>query len=216
MGVIKGLVGIFWLSSSQVFLAKQILQGEELVGLACLLIGDGCTRGDNLCPFLFEVVITEPTVVLTTTINHELDLLLGDSAYCFINLLRTLIATAGIDKDDALFGVEFNLTMPFLNSDRYRYFSNGRILGTLNTSGSQKSSDSFGILDSGKEMEVKLEFSKKPKEIWYFPIETISQSQIAYRLNYQCSSIFPLWKLSFDKENTCRIKIDWSVGKRCR
>jgi alpha-amylase len=119
-------------------------------------------------------------------------------------------------KIDAFFGTEFNLTMPFLNSERYRYFSNVNILGTLNTRGSEKKPGSFGILDSGNETEVNLDFSRPPKEVWYFPVETISQSQVSYRLNHQCVCIMPLWKLNFDDEGVFRIGIEWCVGNRCR
>lgn len=111
-----------------------------------------------------------------------------------------------------LFGTEFNLTMPFLNSDRYRYFSNGEMLGTLNTNSVAKSADSFSIRDSKKELEVRFEFSKRATEIWYFPVETISKSQIAYRSNFQCSCIFPLWRLDFDKDKAWDLKINWHIG----
>ena len=119
-------------------------------------------------------------------------------------------------RPDILFGVEFNLTMPFLNSDRYRYSSKGEILGTLNTSGQVNGTERFGIIDSGRELETGLTFTRKAKEVWYFPVETVSQSQISYSLNYQCSCIFALWKPVFNKDGIFEVKIDWSVGQSCR
>ncbi|MBL7068291.1 MAG: DUF1926 domain-containing protein [Candidatus Omnitrophica bacterium] len=113
---------------------------------------------------------------------------------------------------NCLFGADFNLTMPFLNSDRYRYFANGDILGVLNEDGIVKDAKFFEIRDSKKELELKFEFSKSPKEIWYFPVETVSKSQIAYRSNFQCSCIFFLWKPDFDKDGTWRFGIDWHIG----
>lgn len=119
-------------------------------------------------------------------------------------------------RPDILFGAEFNLTMPFLNSDRYRYSSKEEILGTLNTSGQIDNVERFGIIDSGRELETGLTFTKKAKEVWYFPVETVSQSQISYGLNYQCSCIFALWKPVFNKEGIFEVKIDWCVGQSCR
>ncbi len=119
-------------------------------------------------------------------------------------------------KLDRLFGVEFNLTLPYLNSDRYRYFSDADVLGTLNTKGALHDTAAFGILDSGAEFETKLNFSKNAKALWYFPVETISQSQIAYQLNHQCVCVFGMWKPTFDKYGVFDLKIKWSVGQSCR
>lgn len=96
---------------------------------------------------------------------------------------------------DFVFGVEFNLTMPYLNSDRYRYFSRDKILNSLNEKGAISETDSFSIKDSGKELDVNLVFSKNPESIWYFPVKTVSQSERAYELNYQSSCILPRWSV---------------------
>jgi len=111
-----------------------------------------------------------------------------------------------------LFGTDFNLTMPFLNADRYRYFANGDMLGMLNEGGTIKGARSFEIRDSNKELELKFEFSKSPEEVWYFPVETVSKSQIAYRSNFQCSCIFPLWKPDFGKDGIWQLEIGWHIG----
>ncbi len=110
-----------------------------------------------------------------------------------------------------LFGTEFNLTMPFLNSPRYRYFSDEKILDTLNTSGIATNADSFSIRDSKRELDVKFEFSKRCRKVWYFPIETISQAQTTYRANFQSSCILPLWKPDFDKDGIWSLKIIWFI-----
>jgi len=113
---------------------------------------------------------------------------------------------------DILFGTEFNLTMPFLNSYKYRYFSDGRMIGTLDMEGEASNAGSFGIHDSRKELDLNFKFSKKAKEIWYFPVETVSKSQVAYRSNFQCSCMFPFWKPDFDKGTAWDLKITWHIG----
>ena len=120
----------------------------------------------------------------------------------------------GSPKSDALLGVEFNLTMPYLNSPRYRYFFNAILLGGLSAQGSLSGGvDSFGIADSQKELGVSFRFSKQPEGIWYFPIMSISQSEKGYQVNYQSSCILPRWKPAFDKTNPWTLKIIWEFAQ---
>lgn len=120
----------------------------------------------------------------------------------------------GSPKSDALLGVEFNLTMPYLNSPRYRYFFNAILLGGLSAQGSLSGGvDSFGIADSQKELGVRFRFSKQPEDIWYFPIMSISQSEKGYQVNYQSSCILPRWKPAFDKTNPWTLKIIWEFAQ---
>jgi len=97
---------------------------------------------------------------------------------------------------DTIFGVEFNLTMPYLNSDQYRYVADSKILGSLNEKGAVPGPGSFSIKDSGKEIDIDFKFSQKPKDIWYFPVKTVSQSERAYELNFQASCIVPRWLIN--------------------
>ncbi|MDP2921721.1 MAG: DUF1926 domain-containing protein [Candidatus Omnitrophota bacterium] len=97
---------------------------------------------------------------------------------------------------DAIFGVEFNFTMPYLNSGQYKYFAGDKILGSLNEKGAVPGPGLFSIKDSSKEIDINFEFSQKPKDIWYFPVKTVSQSERAYELNFQASCILPRWHIS--------------------
>ena len=103
---------------------------------------------------------------------------------------------------NSVFGVEFNLTMPYLNSDKYNYFCRDRILNNLNEKGCTSNTDSFSIKDYNKELDINFTFSKKPESIWYFPVKTVSQSERAYELNYQSSCVLPRWdvKITSGKE----------------
>ncbi len=113
------------------------------------------------------------------------------------------------DAIDAIFGVEFNLTMPYLNSDRYKYSAGDKFLAGLNETGSISETDLFSIKDSGNELGVDFKFSKKPENIWYFPVKTVSQSERAYELNYQSSCILPKWVVKIPGCKQVSFSIIW-------
>ncbi|OIO32890.1 MAG: hypothetical protein AUJ70_04505 [Candidatus Omnitrophica bacterium CG1_02_40_15] len=115
---------------------------------------------------------------------------------------------------DAIFGVEFNLTMPYLNSDRYNYSTGDKILSNLNEKGSVSETSSFSIKDSGKELDIDFTFSKKPENIWYFPVKTVSQSERAYELNYQSSCILPRWNAKIPSCKQVSFSIIWSFLRK--
>ena len=129
--------------------------------------------------------------------------------------LQAVYSIEGDKKDDLpiLFGVEFNLTMPHLNSGRYSYYSLDSKPCSLEEQNSLAKSDSFTIADAEKEISLRFDFSRDTEKIWYFPVKTISQSERAYELNFQCSCIMPLWKLNFSKEKKYRLMIDLSFMK---
>jgi alpha-amylase len=110
---------------------------------------------------------------------------------------------------DADFGIEFNLTMPYLNSDRYNYFADNKILASLNEKGSIPNPGSFSIKDSKRGLDINLKFSEKPQEVRYFPVKTVSQSERAYELNYQCSCILARWRI--DSSPTFQVMLVLSI-----
>ena len=112
---------------------------------------------------------------------------------------------------DTVFGVEFNLTMPYLNSDRYNYCADDKILAGLNEKGSAPGTESFSIKDSGKEIDIGFVFSKKPENVWYCPVKTVSQSERAYELNFQASCILPRWNIKLPAGKQTNLTIIWSI-----
>ena len=54
------------------------------------------------------------------------------------------------------------------------------------------STDRLGLGDEWLGVDVALEFSR-PSSIWTFPIQTISQSESGFELNYQSSAVIPRW-----------------------
>jgi len=108
--------------------------------------------------------------------------------------------------------VEFNLTMPYLNSDKYNYFSGDAIVSNLNEKGTSEGADSFSIKDSAKELDISLSFSKKPENVWYFPVKTVSQSERAYELNFQASCVLPRWQLKLKRAEELKFNIVMSYA----
>jgi len=102
-------------------------------------------------------------------------------------------------KQKAFLVAEFNLTMPQLNSDKYQYHFNQRDKKGINTCGIGFPGSLFGISDSDGELGIDFSFSEKPTCAWYFPVETISQSEKAYELNYQASCVAFLWEVDLKK-----------------
>lgn len=99
-------------------------------------------------------------------------------------------------KSKVFLGLEFNFTMPDLNAPRYYYYFDKKRIESLNAQGSISKVSSFGVEDTAKKFRLHFRPSRKPFIIWYFPVRTVSQSEKAYELNYQCSCIVALWDLN--------------------
>ncbi len=122
-----------------------------------------------------------------------------------------ILKNNGNSNIDERFGVEFNLTMPFADSDRYGYEAGKCRLAGLAQAGSVSRSDYFSIKDSQDELCTKLIFSEQPAKIWYFPIMTVSQSERAYDFSYQSSCVFPMWDVRIGSGDEVKLKITWST-----
>jgi len=114
-------------------------------------------------------------------------------------------------KVDSLFGIEFNITMPFANSDRYSYKASNGTLAGLDEGGSAIETKVFAIKDSQDDLGLEFIFSEEPNNIWYFPVGTISQSEKSYDLNYQSSCIFPIWNIKLASKEEIKIDIRWRM-----
>ena len=85
-------------------------------------------------------------------------------------------------------------------------------LGGIEKEGAEPGVSSFGIIDQEGGLGINLEFSPQAKEVWYFPVQTVSQSERAYELNFQCISIVLVWRLDFTKSKRYNPKINISLG----
>lgn len=117
-------------------------------------------------------------------------------------------------KGGVLFAVEFNFTLPFLNSDRYGYFSGVKQIAGLEEEGAIGGLASFGVCDMRGGLGLNLNFLPGLYELWYFPVQTVSQSERAYELNFQCISIVLVWRLDFTKSKRYNPKINIAIGNK--
>jgi len=128
-------------------------------------------------------------------------------SYSLENLSSSTIAT--------FFGMEFNISLPYANSDRYRYeimpgaVSPGEDLGGLDMIGLVSQAKSFSIKDSKGGLGVELLFSEVTDQVWYFPVRAVSQSERSYDLNYQASCIFPVWDINLEAGEETGFTIKW-------
>lgn len=102
------------------------------------------------------------------------------------------------NKKEFIFGPEFNVIMPDADSDKYKVIASSsdktRQLGYIFEA---KDAENIEIKDTGEKASLLLDFSQKCN-IWHFPVKTVSQSEQAYELNYQGSSIFPHLRVELD------------------
>jgi len=93
-------------------------------------------------------------------------------------------------------GVEFNITMPELDSGRYTYaFDSEDSHETLDKEIYSLPLSSFGIRDKNKQLSLRFEFPANQARVFCMPVKTVSQSERSYELNYQCSSVLIIWDI---------------------
>ncbi|RKY41134.1 MAG: hypothetical protein DRP85_07035, partial [Candidatus Makaraimicrobium thalassicum] len=115
---------------------------------------------------------------------------------------------------DLIFGPEFNLTMPDADSDRYSLVLNGggKRYG-LNETIRHDGVDKAEVRDARKELSFGMILSEKCR-LWHFPVNTVSQSEKAYELNYQSSAILPHLELKLDAAEEKRFAMEIRLNVR--
>ena len=110
------------------------------------------------------------------------------------------------------FGVEFNFTL-LAGNDSKRYYNIPGIElkeNRLNNSGEIAGVKGFGMKDEYNRFQISLSFGE-PTAIWYFPIETVSQSESGFEKTYQGSAIFSHWKIGLKGKKTKEIGIKLEI-----
>ncbi len=120
----------------------------------------------------------------------------------------------GSGEAEFLFAPEFNFSMLSGGDEQQNYISSGKKIpdSRLDQSGTVAECDNFGILDLRNGMELSL-LLDTPAEVWYFPSNTISQSETGFELNYQSSVIIPHWQLTLEQGAEREIKIVFMARK---
>ncbi len=106
-------------------------------------------------------------------------------------LVKYVIFNKSEKELDLVFGPEFNITMPDSDSERYTLCVDDREEGSrLTARVAYNDVGKVVIRDAQGELSFELKPSRRCR-LWHFPVRTVSQSEKAYELNYQGSSIFP-------------------------
>jgi hypothetical protein len=95
-----------------------------------------------------------------------------------------------------VFAPEFNFSMLSGGDEKKSYFADDRRMDTprLDSAGEITSCTEFGILDRRIGLQLTLLLNREA-DVWYYPSNTVSQSETGFELNYQSSVIIPHWRL---------------------
>ena len=108
---------------------------------------------------------------------------------------------------ETLFAPEFNFTMRYADSDRYKLSFGENKFYHLSDQVDEPSKEKVSILDDGSGEGITILF-KTGCDVWHFPVKTVSQSEKAYELNYQCSAIVPHWKVLIEAGDKKEISME--------
>ncbi|MFA6636769.1 MAG: alpha-amylase/4-alpha-glucanotransferase domain-containing protein [Candidatus Omnitrophota bacterium] len=112
---------------------------------------------------------------------------------------------------DTYFAPEFNFTMRYADSDRYRISFGESQMYRLSDNAESVSTDKICIKDNESDEAITLLFEKSCKA-WHFPVRTVSQSEKEYELNYQCSAVVPIWKFSIRSGEKKEVSMEIKIG----
>ncbi len=104
------------------------------------------------------------------------------------------------------FGVELNLTL-LAGDDPQRYYEvpgTGRV--RLRERGCCAGADRFTLVDEWNRFRVTLRLDR-PGDIWYMPIETVSQSEEGVERTYQGSALLASWPLMLNPANVEQLEM---------
>ncbi len=109
------------------------------------------------------------------------------------------------------FGVELNLTL-LAGDDPQRYYEvpgTGRV--RLCERGCRSGADRFSMVDEWSRFRVTLRLDR-PGDIWYMPIETVSQSEEGAERTYQGSALLAPWPLTLNPGAAARIEVRLEIA----
>ena len=116
------------------------------------------------------------------------------------------IINTGSDYLETIFAPEFNLSMLAGNAPDRFYYDSKTNLGPLITEGELSNGRIFGIKDLFQKIDICLKLTK-PAQIWYFPVQTVSQSESGFELVYQSSVILPRWEIKLHPKEKWTVRI---------
>ena len=109
------------------------------------------------------------------------------------------------------FGVELNLTL-LAGNDPQRYYERpdgDRV--RLHERGQCPATDRFSMVDEWSRLRVTLRL-ERPGEIWYMPVETVSQSEDGIERTYQGSALLASWLLTLQPGASEHVKVRLEIA----
>jgi alpha-amylase len=116
------------------------------------------------------------------------------------------ITNTSSDYLETIFAPEFNLSMLAGNAHDRFYYDSKTNLGPLITEGESSNEKIFGIKDLFQKIDIGFKLTK-PAQIWYFPVQTVSQSESGFELVYQSSVILPRWEIKLQPKEKWTVRI---------
>jgi alpha-amylase len=110
------------------------------------------------------------------------------------------------------FGVELNLTL-LAGDDPQRYYEwpgSGPV--RLRERGRCRAMDQFSMVDEWSRFRVTLRLDRQG-DIWYMPIETVSQSEEGFERTYQGSALLASWLLTLQPGVAERMEVRLEIGE---
>lgn len=123
------------------------------------------------------------------------------------------IANPGSDPLDLRMGIEFNLTL-LSGKTRDRLISYGAPKQVSVTAGSRGEAEAvsfFELVNRADGFVVRVSWSE-PACLWHFPVETVSQSERGFDLNYQGTSLMPHFRFSLPPGAAQNLSFTVGVG----
>ncbi len=109
-------------------------------------------------------------------------------------------------ENEFRFGTELNLTLLAGHDDKRYYLLNGNERKFMDATGSLEGSDGIKLVDEYFGIKLQIKPDKK-MDLWYFPVNTVSQSEAGLDLLYQGSCI--IWSALIPKGTR---EFDFSIG----
>jgi alpha-amylase len=112
---------------------------------------------------------------------------------------------------DTRFGIEFNWGLAGGDQLAYAYVLLGDDKHSLGEQGNHEDMSSLSIISDLWKLSVSLEWDQK-SHVWWFPLETISNSEAGFERNYQGTTMLLWWPVSLAPGETWKATLLASIG----
>ncbi|MCK4909862.1 MAG: DUF1926 domain-containing protein [Planctomycetes bacterium] len=119
-----------------------------------------------------------------------------------------LLKNNGPDAIKTVLAVEFNVFLRGSNSPKQFYYAGTpeNNLGSIAGKGISRRTKIFGLHDMDLRLDIQFELDQ-PTDFWFFPVETVSQSESGFDVIFQSSVVLPRWELSLKPKEVWKTKI---------